>query len=157
MIRKWCLGASELLFAGCILTATISDARTGRVYRFLWWIAKGCAFLRMLAGDVGIGLWLELLVYLILQEVLFARFYGRADVRAFQAFAMDLAARGFGIRYALYHMFFAFFLLTLVQVFRKNIDRSGNLKRPVAFIPFITIGFLCLIFCIKGAIVNNVL
>lgn len=147
----------EVVFAICILAATVSDIRTGQVYRFLWWIAEGCALIRIICIGIGYTLWLELAVYFLIQETLFARLYGRADVKAFETFAMMLCSGGFGIRYALYHMYFSFLLLALVQAFRRNINRKGNLKRPVAFIPYITIGFLCLIFCIKGAIVNNVL
>ena len=148
---------AEIVFVVCILAATISDISTRQVYRFLWWIAEGCALVRIICNGVGITLWPEFAVYFLIQEALFARFYGRADVRAFEAFAMMLCSGGFGLRYALYHMYLSFLLLALVQAFRRNIDRKGNLKQPVAFIPYITIAFFLLIFLLESAIVNNVL
>ena len=102
---------AEIVFVVCILAATISDIRTGQVYRFLWWIAEGCALVRIICNGVGITLWPEFAVYFLIQEALFARFYGRADVRAFEAFAMMLCRGGLGFCCLLWYRRFAGILI----------------------------------------------
>jgi hypothetical protein len=42
-------------------------------------------------------------------------------------------------------MAFAFGALAALQLLRRNIDKRGNLKQPVAFLPYISASFALLL------------
>ena len=120
------------------------DYRTCEVYRLFWWIA--------LCGDVM--LWIsradaidysglpELLFFCLLQQFFFSKMYGRADCHGFCVAAITMFFLGCTLWDYLMLMLCAFVLLFVVQVFRRNINKQGNLKQPVAFIPYLTFVFL---------------
>lgn len=149
IVKIKCLGKGETLLmvilAGCLLFACLTDVRECYVYQFVWWAAGA-------AG--GILLWLNLkqasvlslMVYILLQEFLFCSCYGRADCHAFAVSAVVLCALGGGMTVYWMHMLFAFVCLGVVQMFAHNVNRKGQLKRAVAFLPYITLGFWVLLF-----------
>ena len=135
------------LYLGCLLYACITDLATGYVYHFVWWIAWGAGTMMLIAT------WLErgrpehlgaLVFYGLLQEIGFARCYGRADCHAFLSCAIVECAFGMGWTEYLVQMLIAFGALGIVQASRRNIDRKGNLKVPVPFLPYITGSFIAL-------------
>lgn len=130
-------------FTGCMVAACIMDLECCMIYNYVWWIGGvvGIAFLCLRVPNVK-----ELLVYVLLQETLFAGMYGRADCHAFVVCAMVEAAYGMGMREYLIHMLLAFGLLAVVQGVRRNIGKDGNLKQPVAFLPYITVSFWVIMF-----------
>ena len=142
-------GMTKLLlaiFGGCLLFACITDCKTCEVYQFTWWIAGaagGGIFCKMLSNSDGIGIASlgTLLFFGLLQETFFCKFYGRADCHAFVVSALAIYGMGMELRNCLNHMLYAFVGVAIVQLFRHNINRRGNLKRPVAFIPYITVAF----------------
>ncbi len=69
------------------------------------------------------------------------RSYGRADCHGFSICALTLATLGMGLREATCMMLVSFLLLLGVQLVRRNIDRDGKLRHPVAFVPYIAAGF----------------
>lgn len=87
----------------------------------------------------GLGL------FVLLQLKLFSKMYGRADCYAFCVCALAEAAAGLGIVEFLIHMLAAFCLLAVIQGIHRNIDRRGNLKQPVPFLPYITLAFWTLL------------
>lgn len=140
-----------------LLTASCMDLRTMTVRRWVWAAGGlpvlGLMIVRALA-DVRTGDWREtavscvsLAVYWGLQQFWFARMYGRADSHAFCLCAAALWLRGYGFAVWVYQLALAFVCLAVAQALRGNIARSGNLKRPVAFLPYITASAL-LIHCI---------
>ncbi len=125
----------------CLLAACVMDCRTCEVYNITWWISGAAALL--LAGSRrpdGEQI-LSLALFLLLQLLVFSRIYGRADCYAFCVCAVAETAAGFGFRDFLLHMLAAFGILAIVQAFRRNIGRGGNLKQPVPFLPYITVSF----------------
>ena len=86
-----------------------------------------------------------LLFFICLQQFLFSRMYGRADCHAFSVCALHLASLGVGLRGYLEQMLLAFLFLAIFQFFRKNIADNGNLKRPVPFLPYITLAFFLVV------------
>lgn len=139
-------GIKLSILAGCLLFACMTDVRMYEVYQFVWWIG-GVLGILCLPGNGGtIG---ELLIYCLLQELFFCRFYGRADCHAFVVCALMQFGRGMGLREYLTHMLFAFCGLAVIQFGRKNINGKGNLKKPVSFLPYITVSFWvnCCCFC----------
>lgn len=158
-ILRWRLGPQELfprlllsVVLGCLLLACVTDLAIYQVHNFVWWfsgIAAGLLLFVEIQRDIGItgSVLPELLAFCVIQIVLFGRLYGRADCYAFCVCAGAEVGLGMGIVGFLEHMILAFLLLTVVQAFRKNISRKGNLKKPVPFLPYITTAFYLLLFC----------
>ena len=84
------------------------------------------------------GAWKGYLVFAALQFGLFMRMYGAADGMVFLVCALFESVYGDGLMTYLLHMAASFFLLAVVQIGKKNVNRAGNLKKPVAFVPYIT-------------------
>ncbi len=133
--------------AVCLAGACIMDCRTCQVYNFFWWISGAAAgiLLLMRKEQVGVEEVAELGIFILVQCTFFAKMYGRADCYAFSVCAAAEAAAGIGGIGFLAHMLGAFCLLALVQGIRRNIDSRGNLKRPVPFLPYITLAFWALL------------
>lgn len=89
-------------------------------------------------------LW-ELIFYMIIQYLVFAKMYGRADVATFMICAIFVSATGRGMEAFVSHLVIAFGLLALIQAFRRNIASDGNLKHPVALFPYIICAFFMII------------
>lgn len=177
VIIRWlshdCLPKMEFLclmtvLAGCLVFACVTDCQSCQVFAFTWWGAGavgGILLFQSLAGEYG-GMQLltaanssrlaSLFLYIILQESFFSRYYGRADCHAFVACAIAECALGMGMPEYLLHMTLAFGGLAMVQGFRGNINSRGNLKQPVAFLPYITISFWVLLFLGKNVILNQI-
>lgn len=138
------------LFLGCLLLACVTDVATREVHNFVWWIAGTAAALLLYPAAYGSGagrgsLW-ELLLFCVIQLVLFARLYGRADCYAFCVCAVAETGLGMGMTGFLLHMLTAFLLLSAVQAVRGNIAMDGRLREPVAFLPYITAGAYIMLF-----------
>jgi hypothetical protein len=82
-----------------------------------------------------------LFLYGILQFVFFSRAYGKADCHAFFCCAIVLAAHGGEWKDYLWHGLFTFLLLGIRQLRKGNVNARGNLKKPVALIPYVTAAF----------------
>lgn len=126
----------------CLLAACVSDYRTREVYNLNWWISGAAALLlHWLNGEAAWGRLVELCFFCLLQTGLFSRMYGRADCYAFCVCAAAASSRGLGLREYLMQMAIAFGILAIVQLLRRNLDKTGNLKCPVPFLPYITLSF----------------
>lgn len=130
----WC----SLLY-GCI-----TDIQSRMVYDFTWWIgglAAGVLLWRSLeAGQSATVLW-HLSVYMMMQLMLFSHLYGRADCYAFCVCAVAEASFGMLLSDHLTLMLISLILLFPVQLWRRNIGKNGNLRQPVAFLPYIMSAF----------------
>lgn len=107
-------------------------------------------------GIVGGGIYLlyqqpaqeaaeTLLVFVGIQWIVFWKMYGPADVAAYIVCAMYLIAERGSLLDCLMHMMVTFVLLGLVQGCKINISVKGNLKNPVALLPYISIAFFLII------------
>ena len=155
------------LVAGCLLFACMTDWKSCEVFAFTWWIG-GTAGGFLLLQKYVTGYWIgeprtpviqqliPLLLYILMQEIFFERFYGRADCHAFVICALIETVLGMGMLEFLLHMLMAFGLLAVVQMPQGNINSKGNLKRPVAFLPYITISFWVLLFFEKNVILERI-
>lgn len=140
------LGGCLAVLGGCLLFACITDCKTYEVYQFTWWMAGVAAIMMSLRifGGNGSNPWLvlgNLAFFCLLQEGFFCRFYGRADCHGFVVCAVASAGMGLGLREWLHHMLLAFLGVTVIQLLRGNVNRHGNLKRPIAFLPYISGAF----------------
>lgn len=133
--------------AACLMSACIMDWQTCQVYNFLWWISGAAAGILLLTrkGRIGPEEAIELAAFVFLQCTFFSKVYGKADCYAFSVCAAAEASAGIGATGFLAHMLGAFCLLALVQGIRRNIDGRGNLKRPIPFLPYITLAFWALL------------
>lgn len=139
------------VIGGCLILACATDLVLCQVYNFIWWIALAAAGillwqnLHVSGMDAGKETMTALGVFFVLQFTVFCRTYGRADGYAFCVCAVTEAARGMKTAGFLFHMLLAYVLLFFVQLFCRNLDKRGNLKKPVPFLPYITITFWCVI------------
>ncbi len=125
------------MLAAYLLVASIQDSQTLEVYDFLHILAlpAGAAFLVIAPSGEKL---LSLVMFLVIQIGLFMRLYGAGDGLVFMVCAIYESRFGNGLATYLLHMAAAFIVLGVVQGFRRNINRKGNLKKPVAFVPYIT-------------------
>lgn len=156
------------VIAGCLLFACLTDCKTCEVFEFTWWIAGTVGVIMLLQqyfldfqksqyGAFGVLQKLvPFFIYIVLQEFFFCKFYGRADCHAFVVCAMVECALGMGALEYLIHMLIAFGCLAIVQMLRHNINHCGNLKQPVAFLPYITFSFWVLLFWEKSDILKRI-
>jgi len=130
-------------FAGCLLAACIMDLETKEVYRYVWVTAiiPLAILLRTADKPVSTAEWTELVIFILLQQILFSRMYGRADSHAFCVCAAVFIISGDGFAGGVMHMAVSFLLLCIVQIYKKNVTALGRLKEPVAMLPYITAGF----------------
>ena len=121
-----------------LLVASIQDLHTCQVYDFLHIPAAIVGFCFVLAepswGRTG-----SLVFYFLIQLGVFMRMYGEADGMVFMVCAIFETRFGKGILTYLYHMGTAFLLLGAVQGYKRNINKRGNLKEPVPFVPYIAV------------------
>lgn len=125
----------------CVLT----DLRDCIVYDFIQLPAVLAGALLCLYHPLPVGSGVGLVLFALLQYLLFARLYGIGDTMVFQICSLYLAGRGGDFRTFLMHMALAFVLLGVVQLFRRNINKRGNLKTPVPFVPYIACSLLWLL------------
>ncbi len=130
------------VIGGSFLMAAVTDYVTCNVYRFVWWVAwaAGLALLFFRATEGQDKLYVEeLIIFCLLQELFFNKLYGRADCHGFCAGALTSCAIGGGMSDFLLCLTVAFGLLSVIQGIKGNINRRGNLKKPVAFLPYIAV------------------
>ena len=143
------------IIGGCLILACVTDWVLCQVYNFIWWIALTAAAVLLWQSLYLPGIkekeeiLIALLLFLVLQFTVFCRTYGKADGYAFCVCAVTEAARGMKLAGFLSHMLLAYALLFLVQTIRGNLNKRGNLKKPVPFLPYITITFWVII-VLKG-------
>ncbi len=124
------------VLATYLLVASIQDSQTCEVYDFLHILAvpAGAAFI--VAAPSGERI-LSLVIFAVIQLGIFMRMYGAGDGLVFLVCAIYESRFGKGLSTYLLHMAAAFAALSVVQGFRHNINKKGNLKKPVAFVPYI--------------------
>lgn len=131
-----------LALAVYLTACVITDIQTCRVYDILQVPAAAAgAWLclwRPAAPESGAGL----ILFALLQYLLFMRLYGAGDVMTFQICALYLVGGGGNFVTMLLHMTLAFAMLGAVQIVRGNINEKGNLKTPVPFLPYIACSVL---------------
>ena len=164
---KLCLNGGKLLctvgllgiFAGGLLAACIMDMRYCYVYNYVWWAggAAGIGILvlslwerlqhwatesvKSISSNDAVEVLGSLVIFVLLQELFFCRFYGRADCHAFVVCALAEGALGIPMKGYLIHMLLAFGILAIVQLIHGNVGADGNLKSPVPFLPYIAVSF----------------
>lgn len=134
----WSLGAAGFLILLGI--GAVQDYRTREVTNGIWLLAMvwwlPFAFLAPASRSLA-----EPIVFWVIQELFFCRFYGRADCHAFSCCGFYWWGLGYGPEIYLIHMLVSLFLLGIGQLCKGNVDTRGNLPAPVPFVPYILLGF----------------
>ncbi|MDR2042811.1 MAG: hypothetical protein LBQ15_00275 [Clostridium sp.] len=129
------LGAGVL--AAYLLVGSVTDLQTKEVYDFSHDVTAGIGIMLSCFLPFDKGSAVSLVVFCLLQKFLFAKMYGKADAKAFMVCALFESIGGGKMDTFLWHMLAAFAALAAVQAKRHNISSRGNLKQPVAFLPYI--------------------
>lgn len=129
--------AGYLILAVYLTVCVFTDRKTCKIYDFLQLPASMAGAILCMARPLPAGAGLGLILFALLQYFLFGRLYGQGDVMAFQVCSLYIIGEGGDFQTLLLHMALAFAILGVIQLFRKNIDRRGNLKTPVPFLPYI--------------------
>lgn len=129
--------AGYLILAVYLTVCVITDRKTCKIYDFLQLPASMAGAILCMARPLPAGAGLGLILFALLQYFLFGRLYGQGDVMAFQVCSLYIIGEGGDFQTLLLHMALSFTILGVIQLLRKNIDRRGNLKTPVPFLPYI--------------------
>ena len=142
------LGILEVFFWSSLITAAYSDFLTREVYDLVYFPAITAGLLELVILQVPFPILtvIEILQFALIQWFVFRFFYGEADCFIFITCSIYLAALGGGFLEFMLLMAGTFILLAIIQAFCKNINKKGNLKEPVALIPYIA--FIMLVFSI---------
>lgn len=124
------------VLAAYLLVASIQDSQTFKVYDFLHVLAlpTGMIFILEAPTDEKV---ISLVLYLVIQLGIFMKMYGAGDGLVFLVCAVYESRFGKGLSTYLLHMAAVFVVLLVVQRVRRNINKKGNLKKPVALVPYI--------------------
>jgi hypothetical protein len=128
------------IFSGCLLFACATDLMINKVYDFIWWAAAPPVIL-IYCSSAALPDLRGLVLFIIIQENLCCRLYGRADCHAFCMCAAAGSSLGLGTIDFCIHMILSFLILAIVQRLKKNVAPNGRLNKPVAFMPYITAAF----------------
>ena len=144
------------LLAGGLLSAAYMDRRNCWVYNYVWWwclpwtgILLGLPVSEAYMEDgvcritdrFSIQQAAAMALFVLLQQILFAQMYGRADCHAFSVCALAGCAWQGNLLWFLIHMLSALTLLAAVQFCRRNVTPDGKLHVPKPFIPYIVVTF----------------
>lgn len=156
------------LLAGGLLAAACMDAESCYVYNYVWWwclLWTGILLWHPVGGQnvgnrawstmnrIGIRQMEAVLLFVILQQCLFSRMYGRADSHAFSVCALISCHWEGEMLWFLLHMLLAVTLLTVVQLLKENVTCRGKLRIPKPFVPYIIITFwveVLWMLCLQG-------
>lgn len=130
---------SHGILAAYLLVSVYTDIQLKKVYDLMSYAAFAAGILLIMFSPDTRGSLGELGVFLVLQKLLFARMLGEADCIAFGICAMYMNAAGGDIMEYLFHMLLAVMLCGVIQLLRRNINKKGNMKEPVAFTPYIAL------------------
>ena len=135
------------ILLGLLWFACITDHVGCYVYQVTWWLAWPAGMLLLWIGAAMTWeRWLSLGIFVLLQEIWFARMYGRADCHAFVACALLETALGMDMQGYTLHMAVTFILLAVVQGAKHNIDRRGRLIVPKPLLPYIAVALSLMLF-----------
>lgn len=139
---SWILELLDSFYWGTMAFAAFCDYNTKEVYDFCYLPALLSGGIFLISGHPpGI---MDLVLFCLVQWIIFRKLYGEADCLAFCICAAYLTAYGGGLIDYILLMAIVFILLTIIQFLRRNIAGNGNLKEGVPLIPYIAAVMLVL-------------
>ncbi len=131
-----------LVLAVYLTICTVTDRQICMVYDILQLPAAAAGAFMGLLRPLPPSAGAVLIFFALLQYLVFMRLYGKGDGMAFQICSLYLVSEGGSLEILLLHMASAFGMLGMIQFLRGNINKRGNLKVPVPFIPYIACSVL---------------
>ena len=153
--------ACAFICGACLLTASIYDQKTHFVPDLIWWImAVDSLFIPAMISSGTVWppemSWgfhpesaFDCLAVIAVQEKIMSRYYGRADSHAFSCCELFFFFLGYPMAGAVCHMSLSLAMLSFVQFIRRNIRKDLKLKKPVPFVPYISLSFVLSVIMIK--------
>lgn len=126
-----------LVLSVYLTVCAVTDRQICMVYDFLQLPAVAAGAVMGLLRPLPPASGAVLILFALLQYLVFMRLYGKGDGMAFQICSLYIVSEGGSFETLLLHMAIAFAMLGIVQFFRGNINERGNLRSPVPFIPYI--------------------
>lgn len=119
----------------CVYICAYTDLLTGYVYDFV--VLLGIiALLFQKSMYVNHALYLEWVLFAFVQSILFRRLYADGDVLVFILCGGILSSVGQGMLEDLLLMLCSVVVMGVHQGLRGNIKADGNLKKGIAFVPY---------------------
>ncbi len=134
-----------VILAIYLITCTVMDSMLCLVNDVVQLMGLAGAILFVLVKPIQPVVGVSLILFAILQKMVFLRFYGGADGMTFLICSLFWAGLGKEIDCYLMHMIISYVLLLIVQVLSGNVSIKGKLKEPVAMVPYIVLSFLFLL------------
>lgn len=141
----WIIRIAYALLAVYFVVCSVMDAMLKMVCDFFHGIGLigGCVYLAYIQPRKEA---LEVIILFVgIQWFVFRKMYGPADMTAYVICSMYLAAEDYSLLNCLLHMLVTFGILGPVQLWKRNISAKGNLKNPVALLPYIAGAFFLII------------
>lgn len=141
-------GLVGCMFWASLSAAAYSDRLTNEIYDWVYFPGISACMVMMAIQKPDEGVIVDLIVFLVLQAVLFRHMYGGSDCIAFSMCAMFLALYGYGLLEQMLMMLLTLVLFTIWQGMNRNIHVSRKsirehtffkLKQPDAMIPHIAL------------------
>jgi hypothetical protein len=129
--------------AAYLLITSLTDYQTNDVHDFLHVIAAIAGIIMCVLASTDHLLYASLAQFIGMQLLIFSRLYGLGDCLAFMVCAIYLTAQGAGLYEHLIFMASVFCQVTAVQISEHNMNRKGNLIKPIALLPYITVSIFC--------------
>ena len=137
---------SLLVWGIYLLTCSITDQLTFYVYSFLHYPTLLAGILYWYTMDVTADAGWAILFYGLVHLLLFSKLFGRGDSLVYVISAFFLTGPWDNALRYLCHMALTFALLGVISLLKGNINKRGNLKHPVALVPYIMVAaWMCLI------------
>ena len=139
--HSWFMSIMEAIFFANTIVMVEMDIKYQEVYDLFHFI--NLASMVLFVGYVGFPKnYISFLFFAALQLGIFQFMYGQADAFLFCECATFLMLHNAEIEDYMWHMGIMLVILTVVQGVKKNINKRGNLKHPVAMTPYILSSFL---------------
>ena len=139
--HSWFTSIMEAIFFANTIVMVEMDMKYQEVYDLFHFI--NLASMILFIGYVGFpSNYIPFLFFAALQLGIFQFMYGQADAFLFCECAALLMLHNAEIEDYMWHMGIMLIFLAVVQGIKKNNNKRGNLKHPVAMTPYIAASFL---------------
>ena len=137
--------AKGVLMLLYLLLCSVTDLYMQQVYDAVQLYVCGGLAIMTFFEDVSPSLGAEVIIFALIQGLVFRRMYGEGDVMGFLICALSLMESG--ILVWTLHMGMTYLLLGLVQGAKQNIGRDGNLKVAVPLFPYMSCAYAFVFLC----------
>lgn len=136
---------SGVLMLVYFLLCSITDWYMQQVYDAVQLYVCGGLAVMILFREISPSIGAELIVFALIQGLVFRHMYGEGDVMGFLICALSLIGKG--ILVWVLHMGITYIFLGFVQGVKQNIGRDGNLRVAVPLFPYMFCAYVFVFLC----------